>query len=302
MDGLEQKKIAASSREESGHMKLQIKKFDPQQMKPHRIILLVGRRGSGKSVLMRDLMEQISKRVDFGIAMTPTEDTMSVFREHIPESSIYGGFDSCKMERMLNMQRALCKEQKQRALYVIMDDCMYDKRVLRSTAMRDLFMNGRHMHITFFNAMQYVMDMGPDLRTQVDYVFAFKENILTNKNKMWKYFFGMFDRFDDFQRVYDRCTDNYGVMVLDNTAPTTRMEDCVYWYRARTDLPKFRMGKKIFWDLSVHLARTDRDAESPIDRVMQETLAPRERNRITVVEKQNERGESTADEELTLIT
>eukprot|EP00967_Tisochrysis_lutea_P055514 scaffold69821_cov26-Tisochrysis_lutea.AAC.1 len=103
-------------------------------------------------------------------------------------------------------------------------------------------MNGRHMHVTFCNAMQYVMDMGPDLRTQVDYVFAFKENILCNKNKMWKYFFGMFEKFDDFQRVMDRCTDNYGILVLNNTSPTNKLEECIYWYRARADLPDFRMA------------------------------------------------------------
>jgi len=41
-------------------------------MKPHRIVLAVGRRGMGKSVLMRDLMQHLSDRVDFGLAMTPT--------------------------------------------------------------------------------------------------------------------------------------------------------------------------------------------------------------------------------------
>ena len=51
-------------------MKLQIKKFDPATMKPHRIVLAVGRRGMGKSVLMRDLMQHLLGRVDFGLAMT----------------------------------------------------------------------------------------------------------------------------------------------------------------------------------------------------------------------------------------
>ena len=37
-----------------------------------------------------------------------------------------------------------------------MDDCMYDKSA-KSTAMRDLFMNGRHLKITFCCAMQYII-------------------------------------------------------------------------------------------------------------------------------------------------
>ena len=41
-----------------------------------------------------------------------------------------------------------CKSGRQRNMFVLMDDCMYDKKVLKSLAMRDLFMNGRHMNVT----------------------------------------------------------------------------------------------------------------------------------------------------------
>ena len=44
-----------------------------------------------------------------------------------------------------------------------------------------LLSHTRHYKITFLNAVQYVMDLGPDLRTQVDYVFALSENIISNK-------------------------------------------------------------------------------------------------------------------------
>ena len=37
-------------------MKLCIRKFDPSTIKSHRIMLMVGRRGTGKSVLQQDMM------------------------------------------------------------------------------------------------------------------------------------------------------------------------------------------------------------------------------------------------------
>ena len=33
---------------------------------------------------------------------------------------------------------------------------------------------------------------------------ALRENIMSNKSKLWKYFFGMFDRYEDFARVMDK--------------------------------------------------------------------------------------------------
>ena len=64
--------------------------------------------------------------------------------------------------------------------------------------MRDLFMNGRHLKSALILAMQYCMDMTPDLRSQVDYCFCLRENIVSNKMKLWKFFFGGFANFDDF--------------------------------------------------------------------------------------------------------
>lgn len=160
------------------------------------------------------------------------------------------------------------------------------------------------------------MDMPPDLRTQVDYVFCFKESILTNKMKLWKYFFGMFERFpgehitplppppsppahptsspaamgaSDFQRVMDRCTESHGVLVLDNTAPTTRIEDCVFWYKARIDLPPFRMGRDVYWRLAEQLAKTPECRQNEMRRALE---APASRGSgPCVVEQRDEAGQ-----------
>ena len=53
-----------------------------------------------------------------------------------------------------------------------------------------------------------------------------------------------------------KVTENYGVLVLDNTAPTNRLEDCLFWYRAEVNLPPFKMGKPIFYKLSQKYAKS----------------------------------------------
>lgn len=273
-------------------MKLDIKRFDIDNMKKHRIICLIGKRSTGKSVLLRDIMYHISKKVDFGIAMTPTEDTAAMFREHMPSNLIYSGVNSNKLESMLSMQRDLGKNNKQRDLYVFMDDCMYDKKMLKSVVIRDLFMNGRHYKVMYMTCMQYIMDMPPDLRTNVDYVFALKENILTNKQKLWKYFFGMFEKFDDFNKVMDRCTENFGVLVLDNTVPSNKIDDIVFHYRAELKLPPFQMGKEKFRKLSSNLNKT----EDEINKAKMRTTIKKEDKRITQIDRCDKNGLCIEDE------
>tara|TARA_B110001450_G_C17656416_1_gene495458 strand:+ start:179 stop:1081 length:903 start_codon:yes stop_codon:yes gene_type:complete len=266
-------------------VKLRVRKFDTESLKPHRIIIVVGKRGTGKSVLQRDLMYHLSGTLDFGLAMTPTEETAETFREHMPDSWIYNNFSSAKLDTMLNMQRDLVKTKKARSLFILLDDCMYDKKILKGLGIRDLFMNGRHLNITLCNAVQYVMDMGPDLRTQVDYVFALRENIISNKNKLWKYFFGMFEKFDDFCKVMDKCTENHSAIVMDNTTGSCKVEECIFWYKAQFTLPEFKIGKPIYWRLSNNYMKTEEDARrEELEEIEEMKMQNMPKKRLTTVQ------------------
>jgi hypothetical protein len=275
-------------------MKLRVKRFDPGSLKPHRIIIIVGKRGTGKSVMQRDLLYHLANKVDFGMAMTPTEESADMFRKHMPDEWIYSGFSTQKLDTMLNMQREMCKHKNQRNLFIVLDDCMYDKKILKGIGIRDLFMNGRHLCVTMCNAVQYVMDMGPDLRTQVDYVFALRENIISNKTKLWKYFFGMFEKYDDFAKVMDKCTANHGALVMDNTTGSCNVEECIFWYKASVDLPEFKIGKDIYWKLSQKYRKSEQDMldeENERKEAEKETIHIQNKKRISCVQCEDANGQ-----------
>jgi hypothetical protein len=112
----------------------------------------------------------------------------------------------------------------------------------------NVFMNGRHYNIFFMLTMQYVMDLPPALRANVDYVFILRENIIQNREKLYKSFFGIFPSFDMFSKVMDACTENYECLVLDNTVKSNKITDCVFWYKAKVRTG-FRVGSPNLWKL-----------------------------------------------------
>lgn len=232
--------------------RLRVRKWDPSTIKDDRIVLFIGARGTGKSVMQMDIMKHMCSRVDFGVGMTPTMDTLTEWEKHIPPSWLFEGFNQEKLEDMIDAQRRSLRQGRQtRHLFLFLDDCVYDKKVLKSTAMRDVFLNGRHLKLHMSCAVQYLMDMGPDLRTNIDYVICMREKILANRIKLHKYFFGMFERFEEFNKVFEKCTENYCAMVMDNTvASSSRVEDCVFWYRADPEDTPFKVGSRVFWKLS----------------------------------------------------
>lgn len=141
-------------------MRLKVQRFDPAtQLKDHRICLFIGRRGTGKSKLLEDVMYRMSNRLDFGLAMTPTEETAAMFRRHMPDSWVYDGFNVSRLEQMMVMQRAAVARNKLRSLFLVTDDCGFDRASFKNKTVRDLFMNGRHTRICYMTCMQYCMDI-----------------------------------------------------------------------------------------------------------------------------------------------
>ena len=114
----------------------------------------------------------------------------------------------------------------------------------------------------FINAVQYMMDIPPALRTNIDYVFALKENIIGNRERLWRHLFGMFKDYSTFAATMDTLTNGYSAMVLDNKVRSTNVEDCVFWYESDTRPKKFRMCNPVYWHLDKECKKDDSGSDS----------------------------------------
>ena len=132
-----------------------------------------------------------------------------------------------------------------------------------------------------------MMDVTPDLRTQVDYVFCLRESIHANRQRLWRSFFGMFERYEDFSRVFERTTENYSCMVLDQTCPTNKIEESVFWWRSQLNLPSFKVGKPIFHKLAAKHAKSAAQRQRELQA---QIAAPPTDRRVTQVERTDSRG------------
>ena len=131
--------------------------------------------------------------------------------------------------------------------FLILDDCLYDQSWVRDPNIRSLFMNGRHFKIMFMITMQFALGIPPNLRTNIDYVFILRENILSNRKRIYEHYAGMFPNFEMFCQIMDQCTEDYNCLVINNNAKSNDIRDQVFWYKAESH-PDFRIGSPEFWE------------------------------------------------------
>jgi hypothetical protein len=236
------------SKSDSKKLELDINKFDPRILEKKRrsghspMICFIGNRGVGKTSLVIDILSYM-KSIPAMVCMSGTEDGNSTYGKYIHPLCIYNKFEKDVVNNLISNQKKLAvkvmketgKELKyvpEKAIGLLIDDLAYDKKMLKEESMREIFMNGRHYNILTMITFQYMMDMPPVFRTNIDYVFVCKENRRDNIERLHKYFFGIFDNIADFRKVLNQCTNDYNCLVLDCTSRSNKIEDCVFWYKS----------------------------------------------------------------------
>lgn len=246
-------------------MTLELKKFDMRTISfkttenKGPVVVLIGRRDTGKSFLVRDLL-YYQQDIPIGVVIAGTEEGNGFYSKLVPKLFIHHEYNTTIVENILKRQKTVLKQMKKEIeqykrstidgrTFVILDDCLYDNTWSRDKMMRLLFMNGRHWKIMLIITMQYPLGIPPTLRTNIDYVFILREPYIANRRRIYENYAGMFPTFESFCQVMDQCTENYECLVINNNAKSNKLHDQIFWYKADHH-NDFKLGTKEFWELS----------------------------------------------------
>jgi hypothetical protein len=232
-----------------------IKKFNMSAVEKNRIWLIIGGRNTGKSVLLEDILFNISKNLDLCCLMCPTLPTRKQMLNHMPSMFIHDRYDYDMAQSFFDVAEEMTNKNKTRYLGLIIDDCVFDKKIMNTETQRALHLNGRHINTSLFVTTQYCMTTPAVIRGNIDYVIALKEPNKNIRKKLYEYYFGIFPNFKAFENLFQRITNNYGCLVFDRTQPTNSLANCVFHYKATYPVPEFKLCKPIYFYLESVLKR-----------------------------------------------
>lgn len=212
---------------------LSLRKFEISKTDDRRVFVLISKRNTGKSVLTADILFH-KRSIPMGILMSATEEATGFFQDvaGIPDTYIYSEWNPDAIDTIIEKQKKLAKAGKLRNCFVVLDDLAFDKQLFNSKQMRQLMMNGRHYGICLIITAQFMGDLPVAFRSNVDYVMVGRTPGIQDRERLWKNFFGAIPTFHMFNAIMDNTTEDYHVLVLDNTVQSNKLEDSIFWYKA----------------------------------------------------------------------
>lgn len=247
-------------------MNFQLKQFNMNMIKERceidsrksPMIVIIGKKDTGKSFLVRDILFETQSCFPVGTVISGTEVANEFFQHMVPSKFIHDKYSPeiimRVIKRQMNVKQNRNRDKTTRGgsssmdprAFLILDDCLYDSTWIKEESTRYVFMNGRHIDMLTMITMQYPLGITPNLRTNVDFVFILRENILGNRRRIYENYAGMFPTFDMFCTFMDQCTENFECLVICNNVNSNKLEDQVFWYKA-ADHPPFRLCDQSLW-------------------------------------------------------
>ena len=252
------------------HKGLKLRKFNMNMMKDDSFCVVIGKRGSGKSVLVSTICKN-KKDFPLGTIISPTEEANPFYSSFFPKKLIHSDYSNDIIKEVIKRQRkvkkAMQKEIQQKGettidgrYMLIMDDCMYDKSWSNDKTIRNVVLNGRHYNIMYMVVLQYPLGIPPVLRGNIDWVFILRDNVTGNRKRLYENYAGMFPTFDMFCNVLDQTTENYECLVIHNGSNSNKLEDQIFWYKAEPDF-NFKMCAEEVWAYNNHLIENEPESD-----------------------------------------
>jgi len=238
-----------------------IKRFSLASILPDSIVVVIGKRRSGKSFLVREIMYMLAKRkVPYGKIFSHTEYRSPMFQFFFPKLFIDDELSDEKLSAILDSQDKALKACRKRMgtltgkspennMLLVLDDMMSDEDIWKkSKAFKEIFIAGRHSNLMLILTLQYVLGIPPPLRSNVDYAFLFATDSQADMKKLYENYATIIPTYDMFKKIFLACTEDHGCLVINRSTTSNQLTDKVFYYKANPrGTPPFKFGSKSFW-------------------------------------------------------
>lgn len=200
-----------------------IKKFDINKIKQSSNMLIIGKKKTGKTTLVKDILYKLSKqKFDYGNLYTTYDHNYSnIYGKMVPKEFTFDEFSSNALKNII--QYSL--KYKNKKGFVIYDDCLYNNNDKKDDNIKFSILNNYRIGITNIIISQD-SNFPPFIRTNIEYIFLKNPSPYEYK-ELYEKFGGFLPKMDHFIRLLRSASKGYGYLVISNC------DNNFYWYEAK---------------------------------------------------------------------
>lgn len=242
---------------------IKISYFNLNDICKNPTIIINAKRGSGKSTLVRELMNYFNTVLKYPICVlcSYSEKVDPYYSYFLPASYIYEDCEKMltkvlkRQTEMININNQRQKEGKKKyddRILVVMDDCISDAKIWkRSKDLAEIFYNGRHYNISLIIVSQDIVAIPPSFRANIDIVMLFNSSIQEELKKLFQHYAGEFTNLQEFKDTLNMVCQDYGAMIiLKRGYRSLDLCDKVFRYKADINLKPKIFGCRKFKKLN----------------------------------------------------
>ena len=238
---------------------VRVGRYNPRLFVPDQVIGLVGKRNSGKSTIMSEVLVHILNAInkESKDALGNTESTIwsatelsnEFWQFRSPLSFIHAEFDAGRFKLIWARQKRRWAKwkaggsvgPKPRAIFILEDMAHDIGAIQKNKEFLDVVLNGRHSGVTLFIVTQYMMVLNRTVRSNLDKVICTKEINGGNVKRIYDEWGQSYvDNIRTFKPVFEQATSDFSVLIFDATNGTMK------WFKGLPNR-EFTMGSTAQW-------------------------------------------------------
>ncbi len=184
----------------------------------NKVILLVARRGSGKSILTKHLLSYYSKSFHKVYIASGTEEVTNYYLKTgiVPESSIFNDYSEAWGQSLidgLKRENSGIEEHKKKKVLLVLDDLVSTNNLCASKTLNFIVTCGRHLGLSLIITSQYIHLVSTIIRENSDFIMCGQQSVESIKLLSAKYRNCQLSA-KEFINYYDDSTENYNFFVI----------------------------------------------------------------------------------------
>lgn len=188
----------------------------------NKIICFCAKRNSGKSQLLRYLVNCSKDLFGKIFVICPTESVNHFYKDLVPAQNIFAQYKEEWVESLIAKMTDINSgksDNDAKHILLILDDCCSDTKFHTSKTLKQLATRGRHIKIAVMITCQYIYQIPPVIRNNCDYIYCGQMNAQSIKLLTTEFLMGNIDK-KQFVDLYHSNTNDYNFLVINNNSTT----------------------------------------------------------------------------------